>query len=408
MRFVSMPARTNILTSFFRASSTIIIVVLLSVFFSESAVFAKEKRVSFQGESLFPGVKTYKIPALVSRPKGEGPFPALVLLPHCGGMDYNVTKFWPRYLNKLGYVTLTIDNLKPRGLKRCNLKLLRDKRTLTQDAVGALKYISQLNYVDNNRIGAIGYSMGGATMGAIANRNPTVGGVGFKTGVILYAGCGHLGGSAAFPVLAVLGSKEKFVDVCRRMGNTVPSLETKVIPGAYHAFDQPIFKKLRKDPAGHKVLYSAKATKQAQAYVKDFLAANLKHRVEKSPKQTTDSKTNQPLSFDGSWVITKLSPRCRGAKTLKIEISGSDVSGRLVSPGTGNMDKNTGDLFFTTAVGAPVSIRLSGDSGSGTIGRCPISLQKTGAMDERSPNRVRNNPVQFGGKNLSVNENLPA
>ena len=57
-----------------------------------------------------------QIQGLLSRPEGNGPFPAIVILHTCGGVRQNLSHVWPALLVERGYVSLTVDSF---GSRRC-------------------------------------------------------------------------------------------------------------------------------------------------------------------------------------------------------------------------------------------------------------------------------------------------
>lgn len=85
-----------------------------------------------------------KIPARPTRLEGGGPHPAVVLLHTCGGLNTNVTDFWPGVLARLGHITLAPDSLTPRNLRRGidtppQMGSDRERIRLERDAHGALE-----------------------------------------------------------------------------------------------------------------------------------------------------------------------------------------------------------------------------------------------------------------------------
>ena len=64
-------------------------------------------------------------------------------------------------MNGLGYVSLTVDSFATRGIKNaCPQDAPRLLLTRQGDALGALSYLSNLPFVDPQRIAVIGYSQG--------------------------------------------------------------------------------------------------------------------------------------------------------------------------------------------------------------------------------------------------------
>ncbi len=96
----------------------------------------------------------------VSKPDGNGPFPALVLLHGCGGPQPG-NALWAAELNKWGYVTIEIDSFVRRGVKEICTDLKRvtvSERVV--DAYAALDYLQTLAPVEKDRIGVMGWSYG--------------------------------------------------------------------------------------------------------------------------------------------------------------------------------------------------------------------------------------------------------
>jgi hypothetical protein len=177
----------------------------------------------------------------------------VVLLPTCEGLQPHVTKVWPEYLTRLGYATVTVDSLGPRGLRRCTIELVRDSPALTRDAYGALAYLASLAFV----------------------RLPS--GLTFKAAVSLYGACFALRPSPGMiPLTIIVGNKDKemIVSSCSAVPNH-PSIRVHVLPDTYHAFDRPEITTLRYDFAGSPMLYSAAATRAAQEITKEFFAQHL-------------------------------------------------------------------------------------------------------------------------------------
>ena len=58
-----------------------------------------------------------KLSGLLSKPGGDGPFPAVVLLHQCNGLNDAVGAQWAKRLVGWGYAVLRVDSFAPRGLK---------------------------------------------------------------------------------------------------------------------------------------------------------------------------------------------------------------------------------------------------------------------------------------------------
>ena len=104
------------------------------------------------------------IQGYISRPKGAGPFPAVVLLHTCLGLPAERASIGAR-IATWGYVALFVDDFATRGLKEtCAV----DFKQALPDADGALAYLASLPYVDPDKIAAVGFSQGGDTALKIA------------------------------------------------------------------------------------------------------------------------------------------------------------------------------------------------------------------------------------------------
>ena len=211
-------------------------------------------------------------------PRGPGPHPAVVLLHACGGMTPHVTRDWPKYLVDLGYVVLAVDTIGSRGYAECGG--MPDRlEAQARDAYGALDYLATQPFVDARRVAVAGFSMGAITINElILMRSPRpAGSAEFKAFASFYGRCVNMNPALMrdAPLLQVIPEKDNFARGCLQRAKTV-RMEAHLLPGAYHAFDQPQMTTVRPDRAGNPMLYDAAATQRAQALLRDFLARNLK------------------------------------------------------------------------------------------------------------------------------------
>ena len=104
------------------------------------------------------------IQGYLSRPRGAGPFPAVVLLHSCLGLPAERAAIGER-IATWGYVALYVDDFATRGLKEtCAV----DFKPAVADAYGALAHLASLPDVDPARVAAVGFSQGGDTALKIA------------------------------------------------------------------------------------------------------------------------------------------------------------------------------------------------------------------------------------------------
>jgi dienelactone hydrolase len=216
------------------------------------------------------GVQGLPVKATLTKPEGKGPFPAVVMFATGGGWQ-DTPRHWRERLNTWGYVTLEVgdENEVPSTLEPL-AKVL--------DAIGALKYLQETPYVDNDRVVVMGWSTGAETaLGAIeasswAGKQKTR----FMAAIAIYPWCE--GASQFFsPALIISAELDKLArpSSCERLvkdvplGLSVPVLE--IMPGAYHWFD------MLDRPAqtfGGTYEYNAKATEATVNHVRSFLEDN--------------------------------------------------------------------------------------------------------------------------------------
>src|SRR4030088_1911937 len=106
----------------------------------------------------------------LSRPAGDAPRPALVLMHGCSGLlnakgrILPIYQAWTRALVVQGYVVLAVDSASSRGFgQTCTagpdrITMYRDRPS---DAYAALQYLQAQPFVQTGRIGLMGWSQGG-------------------------------------------------------------------------------------------------------------------------------------------------------------------------------------------------------------------------------------------------------
>ena len=215
--------------------------------------------------------KEARISGAIDKPDGAGPFPAVVLMHGCGGVQPGNT-IWAHDLHDWGYVTIQVDSFSYRGVRDiCSNTRKVPVSERTADAYTALQHLRSLPYVAKDRVAIMGWSHGGmVVLSALYERNRPAGG-GFKTGVAMYPWCDYRPFYA--PLLIVIGSADDWTPAERcETFRGVEGVELQVYEGAYHSFDNP-------GPArtylGHTVGYDNTATVKAKKRVREFLGKNL-------------------------------------------------------------------------------------------------------------------------------------
>jgi dienelactone hydrolase len=256
------------------------LIAFLVLFLAASG--ARAESVHFPSVATGPAPAGPEITATLTRPAGEGPFPAIVLAHTCAGINAH-TELWTKRLVGWGYVVIAPDSFRPRGVTEVCLRgnaVSANQRVA--DMMGALEFLATLPFVQHDRIGLIGHSHGGWTAMRSAQQPYRLAAHGLRAVVAYYPFC-----QAAFdtevdvPLLILVGDKDDWTPAsnCRRLqaaGFTHPELVQAVYyPNAYHSFDSPAPPRYYEN---HRLAYDADAAPDAEARTKAFFAKYLTPR----------------------------------------------------------------------------------------------------------------------------------
>ena len=199
------------------------------------------------------------IPISVTRPLGDDPFPAVVIMHDCSGLgpsSSHAPERWARELIGRGYVVVIPDSFTTRGFPNGVCTDPSPARGFVApsrrayDAYAALKHARRLPYVDGRRVGLMGGSHGGSTTLSTLVTPPE--GPGFAAAVALYPACRvRLGGwngvrgayQPVAPLLILIGALDDWTpaEPCREMVEASRAagflVAIKIYPGAHHSFD---------------------------------------------------------------------------------------------------------------------------------------------------------------------------
>jgi carboxymethylenebutenolidase len=238
------------------------IVLLLAI----TSFAADSKSVSYKsGDETVQGV--------LYTPAGRGPFPALVVIHEYWGLN-DWVKDQASKLADEGYVTLAIDLYRGKVATTPDVahELMRGvpEDRAKRDLNAAFDFLASQPNVKKNRIGAIGWCMGGGYSLDVALQQPAL-----AADVINY---GHLATDVEAlkkinaPILGLFGAQDhgitpddvkKFSATLDRLGKKI---EIKIYDDAGHAFENP------NNKDGYRAADAADAWKRTTA----FLAENLK------------------------------------------------------------------------------------------------------------------------------------
>ncbi len=259
------------------------------------------------GTVTFPNItpgKPMQVRGDLYRPEGRGPFPAMILLHGCGGIEPLHAR-WAKWLNERGYVALVADSWGSRGMvENCSKGTPDvDNTERFDDAFGTLRYLQSLPFVEPARIGAMGWSNGGVFAMAVINgpsheraskRGVALPPVGFRLGIGIYpGGCFSLVKELVVaPLLILVGGADDWTkaSTCEEMVNAMRArgadATITIFPGAYHYFDNADYslqvlpdvenKNKPGECCGATVGYQPEAAAAAFAEVEAFLSKHLK------------------------------------------------------------------------------------------------------------------------------------
>ncbi len=192
----------------------------------------------------FPAEDGGAVAAYLSRPRGPGPFPAVMVCHENRGLVEHI-KDVTRRLAKAGYVGLAPDLLSREGgsdrLDAAQIPGILSNTSPTrfvQDFQAAFNYLQAQPFVRRDRIGMVGFCFGGGVTWRVATKLP-----GLRAAVVFYGPNPPLEDVPGIqaPVLAIYAERDNFVNPgipaienAMRQHNKV--FERVVYPNTEHAF----------------------------------------------------------------------------------------------------------------------------------------------------------------------------
>jgi dienelactone hydrolase len=196
--------------------------------------------------------------AVLFRPDGNGPFPAVVAMHSCGGLvnpsGMMAARYrdWAQQLVKAGFVVLFPDSYGSRGLgNQCanRNQTIRSDHERVADATAARHWLQQQPEVTADRISLLGWSNGATgVLWTVRPHGKHEDRADFRSAVAFYPACRRLdttAWSARVPTLILIGALDDWSSAqdCERMvaGAKGRSARASIVvyPGAFHDFDHP-------------------------------------------------------------------------------------------------------------------------------------------------------------------------
>lgn len=243
---------------------------------------ARAEVLTFKSEVL-PTDLTASLSGTLSFPPGSGPFPVVLLLHPCGGLErfgLATLQAHAKNLQSVGFGSFILDSYGPRKLnggKACEQRTASFRR---DDAYNALPALQQHPKVSKENIFVLGLSDGGVAALVIAKGGGASGGR-FSAVAAFYPGCNPLTGidyKIRSPTLVFVAGKDDWTPpgdcIAAKSKKLVTGAEFDVIeyPNAHHGFDQ---QRQTIRYKGHTLAYSQEATKDSRKRVRDFFVRHL-------------------------------------------------------------------------------------------------------------------------------------
>jgi len=189
-------------------------------------------------------------PAVVSgyltRPSGDGPFGAVVLLHGCSGLQPSFKRLmeWADWYRARSWVSMVLDSFGPRGLSTVCARNDVTPYDRAGDAYAALRYLADQPFVRKDRIVIQGLSHGGWTV-LRALEDILFGGQSprFAAGIAYYPVCAGIRRPLYAPAIVLIGELDDWTPAppCRSLEQNARDdahpMEVTIYPGAYHSFD---------------------------------------------------------------------------------------------------------------------------------------------------------------------------
>ena len=200
----------------------------------------------------------FTLKAMIYRPEGAGPFPAIIGMHDCSGLTNSsgavASKYreWALQLVKNGFIVLFPESYSSRGIgSQCTARNrpVRPDHERVADANASRRWLEQQPDVRADHISLLGWSNGGSSvLWTVRPQRRTDDKPDFRSAVALYPGCRRLDSTAwstRVPTLILIGAADDVASPqdCEHMVAGAKGRSARitimVYPGAFHDFDHP-------------------------------------------------------------------------------------------------------------------------------------------------------------------------
>lgn len=258
-----------------------LLVTVLFVLCTAPAVLAETtEQVTFEALETYSGASAKapgEVTAYLTLPtEGDGPFPAVIMMHGCSGLEDNHTR-WAHLLADWGYASLRVDSFTPRGIGEICTDIMRPVPR-GADINGAIVFLQSLAQIDAMQLVVMGWSHGGSvTLQAAAepgnlrqDLKPAILGA-----IAVYPYCSLTSQPFRVPLMVLIGDADDWTPhgLCESMaaGSTANSagIDLAVYPDVTHSYDCHA---CNGEYFGHTLIFDQSAYDDSVLRVQAFLA----------------------------------------------------------------------------------------------------------------------------------------
>jgi carboxymethylenebutenolidase len=215
--------------------------ILVLVVGGAGMVFAQDPMDPGRTNVTYRGPGGVTLRGYLAKPKGSGPFPAVLMIHEWWGLNHGMTVLADA-LAREGFVVLAPDGFRGSVAQTADAAMKQVRETpreqIAADLDAALDFLRSRPQVDPNRVATMGFCFGGTQAMYMGTRRPDLSGVVIFYGTGPIQDAGQLGSmKQAGPVLGIYGKEDRNIPVeqVRKFEDAMENTVTRY-PGVGHAF----------------------------------------------------------------------------------------------------------------------------------------------------------------------------